>query len=621
LFAKGYGTVNITGSTISGNMATGNDLGFAVVSRGGGMFLYGDDGGTLNVQIQDSTIDDNLSLREGGGLGVRGRENGPVRMTVDNSSISNNDAGVTGVRQGRGGAIFHWANSAPTPGRSELRITNSTLSGNTAVDGSGGVILNTRGAITYFENSTLSDNYSGGNGGAISNVGTGLSAGQLLPQLVVRNSTISGNQAGNNGGGIYSYDGTLEVYQSTLSGNSAVTRGGALYMATFGSYVGTGNEGISTIERSTITANDGVGGGGGVAVNYYHTSSWANSIVSGNTGLAGLEDIDFGANTTVTYTFSQVGGNAMLGPLADNGGPTRTHLPMAGSPVIDAADPTATGVADQRGFEPRVVGSAMDMGSVEVGATAQVNCDFDGNGQCDINDIDLLMMEISSGGTGSMFDLNGDSQVNLLDRDEWLSLAGAANLPCNGPYLLGDFNLDGVVDGSDFGIWNSSKFTNTGRWSQGDANGDGVTDGSDFGIWNGNKFTRSCPILRSPGLENQNLREQPLPNTSWEQTEAAADAKRGVNRRWSRLEERHSTGLLQVRFESASNLGNHQLDVEERSTLKPADLPVAAVQFVPLSASRPVARHSSELGSSTGRQDERKEHDRHSVFAMWESWS
>lgn len=55
--------------------------------------------------------------------------------------------------------------------------------------------------------------------------------------------------------------------------------------------------------------------------------------------------------------------------------------------------------------------------------------------------------------------------------------------------LPGDANGDRVVDGSDFGIWNSNKFTSGTTWTRGDFNGDGVTDGTDFGIWNSNKFT------------------------------------------------------------------------------------------------------------------------------------
>ena len=56
---------------------------------------------------------------------------------------------------------------------------------------------------------------------------------------------------------------------------------------------------------------------------------------------------------------------------------------------------------------------------------------------------------------------------------------------------LGDANLDGVVDASDFATINANMFqpVNCGNnWSSGDFNGDGVVDGSDFNIWNDNKF-------------------------------------------------------------------------------------------------------------------------------------
>lgn len=63
--------------------------------------------------------------------------------------------------------------------------------------------------------------------------------------------------------------------------------------------------------------------------------------------------------------------------------------------------------------------------------------------------------------------------------------------------LPGDTNGDGVVDGSDFGIWNANKFTTGTRWNTADFNGDGNTDGSDFGIWNANKFTSA---LNTPSV-------------------------------------------------------------------------------------------------------------------------
>jgi hypothetical protein len=61
----------------------------------------------------------------------------------------------------------------------------------------------------------------------------------------------------------------------------------------------------------------------------------------------------------------------MLGALANNGGPTLTMLPLAGSPLIDAGPvtiPTFPGNEfDQRGPGfPRVLGSKADIGAVEV---------------------------------------------------------------------------------------------------------------------------------------------------------------------------------------------------------------------------------------------------------------
>ena len=115
-------------------------------------------------------------------------------------------------------------------------------------------------------------------------------------------------------------------------------------------------------------------------------------------------------------------------------------------------------------------------------------CDIDGDGLCGIDDIDALIMGIAAMTNDPSFDLNGDGVVDLADRDEWLAEAGAVNLPSGNPYFVADFDLNSVVDGRDFNIWNDNKFSSTGQWSLGDANGDGVTDGQDFIEWNVNKF-------------------------------------------------------------------------------------------------------------------------------------
>jgi hypothetical protein len=57
----------------------------------------------------------------------------------------------------------------------------------------------------------------------------------------------------------------------------------------------------------------------------------------------------------------------MLGPLADNGGPTLTLALLPGSPAIDAGDDSAAPPTDQRGVA-RPVGAASDIGAYECSA-------------------------------------------------------------------------------------------------------------------------------------------------------------------------------------------------------------------------------------------------------------
>ncbi len=70
--------------------------------------------------------------------------------------------------------------------------------------------------------------------------------------------------------------------------------------------------------------------------------------------------------------------NPLLGPLANNGGPTQTHALLAGSPAIDAGNPATPGsggnaceATDQRGYA-RPAGLACDIGAYEFGAPPPV---------------------------------------------------------------------------------------------------------------------------------------------------------------------------------------------------------------------------------------------------------
>ena len=119
-----------------------------------------------------------------------------------------------------------------------------------------------------------------------------------------------------------------------------------------------------------------------------------------------------------------------------------------------------------------------------------VFCDVNGDLNCNLEDIDLIVAAIAKGTADPVLDVSLDGEVNLLDRDVWLAAAASAN-GLDSPYLLGDFNLDGSVTGEDFIIWNDNKFTTEVLWSQGNANADAAIDGIDFLLWNDNKFLSS----------------------------------------------------------------------------------------------------------------------------------
>jgi predicted outer membrane repeat protein len=218
--------------------------------------------------------------------------------------------------------------------------------------------------------STFANNWAELHGGAIaSNGGT----------VEVNDSTFSGNSAGDLGGAVSSLLGTVRVNRSTFVGNQAGIYGGALYLfKTFpfvianstisGNAGGAGggiySTGVGDIFTTTIVSNHGIGlfnGDGGA------TLFLVNSLLAGNAGgdCTTIGDLaPVGANLIGDGSCNLAGaltGNPMLGPLADNGGPTLTHALLPGSPAIDAGDGgmCATLPTDQRG-SPRSVDGNLD---------------------------------------------------------------------------------------------------------------------------------------------------------------------------------------------------------------------------------------------------------------------
>ena len=171
------------------------------------------------------------------------------------------------------------------------------------------------------------------------------------PQLEIRDSTVSGNEAARGGGGIYAWA-TFFATNLTVSGNSAPEGGGGLLLSPL----------AQLLSEVTVTGNVSANRGGGIQVLEFACPpsdpspcdtlfDLSRSIVAGNTG-ADRPDCDAMPENAAGFNVYGVGEGCgqgiqdragtlaspldpKLSPLGDNGGPTPTHLPLAGSPAID----------------------------------------------------------------------------------------------------------------------------------------------------------------------------------------------------------------------------------------------------------------------------------------------
>lgn len=282
-----------------------------------------------------------------------------VEATISNCAFSSNVGGD-------GGAITSRALS--------LEITDSTFEENVAFGSGGALYLQSPGGMVTGTTSILRSTFrrnAGESGGAIH------AAGHTV--LDVTDSTVSENIASSlglaSGGGIYS-QGSLEVQGSTFSENSSEASGAAIFSifnvlpaasvdvfnSTFSSH--TGAAGVAAVHLDEVSAE------------FLHATFANNQLdLSSNVGNLTLGNNLLTAGCSITpAVFTSNGGNVVLDdscwgisphpsdleivdfellPLGSYDGPTRTHLPLAGSLVIGAAPlcvPT-----DQRGLPRNAV--------------------------------------------------------------------------------------------------------------------------------------------------------------------------------------------------------------------------------------------------------------------------
>lgn len=323
LFHPAGGTLTVHALTIQGgrNRATGFHV------AGGGCIASA---GYLTL--------DNATVRNcyAGGEGAYGGAIYAYSLTMANSTLSGNvgygvheDAGTAAF----GGAAFVYA----------IDLVDSTVTGNRAAhlfnagrsnyDIGGGIVAVRGGSIA---NSTIDSNTSYGRGGGIA----------AFNPTAISNSTFSGNIAQTSVGGalFLRWPATLDANNSTITANHAQAGGAGLWLAASGSNL-----------QSTVVFGNSADPGFFADVEGRQALS-----IDGSHNLVGVAD------PAVTLPSDTLGVNPLLGPLASNGGTTRTHALLAGSPAVGAGSNPAQLPFDQRGASfPRVYGGGADIGAYE----------------------------------------------------------------------------------------------------------------------------------------------------------------------------------------------------------------------------------------------------------------
>jgi hypothetical protein len=251
-------------------------------------------------------------------------------------------------------------------------IAHSIVSGCSADEQGGGIqVRYTTGYNPRIDDSTISFNTAarGGGGVFLRNVNvSNITRDTIISQSTINNNSVTattGVQYG--GGGIGVLHSQLLVYYSTIAQNNSYKAGGGV------SFADDYSANLSNLYRSTIAHNSASKTYGNGVYAPAGKVSIGFSIVADNFNKYGLTDLSGSFNVskslvqspgsaTITGSGSLLGVDPHLGPLDENGGPTKTMLPDPGSQAIDAT--TSCVNQDQRGL-PGCVNGKTDMGSVE----------------------------------------------------------------------------------------------------------------------------------------------------------------------------------------------------------------------------------------------------------------
>lgn len=356
---------------------------FGVSAEGGGIYgsrssIVFDGAAVLDNEALAGCIDCDAGTR-GGGLHVSSSTTVSMTMSTLAGNRATTDAMVGRAAEGYasafGGGIYGRVGTGTDTVL--IQLVDSLVDGN-------------RASVTAMGRDTGGTAY-GGAAYISSGTGNAEITFRLERSLVVDNHAEGSTSA--IGGGVYARSGTGEAQtwvaavNTTFSGNSSATadasgsaRGGALYFGDGISLAFTHGQ----FHNVTITQNTAEEGGGVYVLGEQLEVQLSDSIVEGNTAALDPDlrcsggNIDsqgynlLGATGSCSSSSNDiVGQDALLLPLADNGGPTPTHAIAPMSLARDGGNPRGCTnedgfdlVVDQRG-EPRPAEVACDIGAFE----------------------------------------------------------------------------------------------------------------------------------------------------------------------------------------------------------------------------------------------------------------
>lgn len=313
-------------SLIKGSQFVFNDA--LLLDGGGACHVMGE------LAVRDSIFTYNSAVESGGGLLIQDA------AQIQGSSFNNNSAANGGgvyighpLDLASGGAVdYYYVNYLDF----YTSISGSVFSANDATRGGGGLFAHSYGT-TLIEKSYFRNNIAAGSGGGLL---------RWDGKMFINNSTFSANTA-SRGGGLKAYgqvDSRMGIKHSTFAFNAATetSNGGNVYNTMWGG--GALNVGYhTTVENSLI----------------YQNSPMDCQLANGSNYSASATYDSDGTCGSLTEP------NPQIGPLQNNGGGTKTHALLPGSPLIDILQDCASLTEDQRGVI-RPQGVNCDPGAYEL---------------------------------------------------------------------------------------------------------------------------------------------------------------------------------------------------------------------------------------------------------------